>query len=96
MEPSGTTISVRLIAYLDNGTLILIPFLGDPTVFGNLHPPRALLDAVKKSLETSSAGYAHSAGLEVTRRAVAEFCSTKDHQLTEHVRMYTRLRTMCA
>jgi len=47
--------------------------LGDPTIFGNLLPPRALTTGVEKALHSSTHnGYVHSAGSAEARQAVAE------------------------
>lgn len=48
--------------------------LGDPSVFGNLPPPKEALDAIEASLRSGkSDGYPESVGYAVAREAVANY-----------------------
>ncbi|KAM0745820.1 tyrosine aminotransferase [Meredithblackwellia eburnea MCA 4105] len=48
--------------------------LGDPSVFGNMPPHRAALDAIEESLRSGKAdGYPESVGYSVAREAVANY-----------------------
>lgn len=52
-------------------------FLGDPTIFGNLVPPREVSDSVKKVIENGkSNGYAPSTGTVQAKQAVADYSSS--------------------
>ncbi|KAG3023395.1 Tyrosine aminotransferase [Phytophthora cactorum] len=55
-------------------TKTLIPLsLGDPTVFGNLHCPDVLVQAIVRNTRSMQHnGYIHSAGSEVARAAIAQ------------------------
>ncbi|KAI9917608.1 hypothetical protein PsorP6_013145 [Peronosclerospora sorghi] len=55
-------------------TKTLIPLsLGDPTVFGNLHCPDVLVQAIVRNARSMQHnGYIHSAGSEVARAAIAQ------------------------
>ncbi|CAI5736715.1 unnamed protein product [Hyaloperonospora brassicae] len=62
----------------------LIPLsLGDPTVFGNLHCPDVLVDAIVRNTRSMQHnGYIHSAGSEVARAAIAEHFGRPEAPLT--------------
>lgn len=59
--------------------------IGDPTVFGNFVNPTNVNDAMIRSIQSRKFnGYAHSAGFEAARRAVARKYSTESSPLTEN------------
>lgn len=48
--------------------------IGDPTVFGNLHPDANIIDSVSEALRSgANNGYPHSCGYSKTRSALAEY-----------------------
>ncbi|XP_043524308.1 tyrosine aminotransferase-like isoform X2 [Frieseomelitta varia] len=52
--------------------------IGDPTTFGNLRPPKEVIDAVQQSLVSQLYnGYAPSTGHQRAREAVAEYSSNE-------------------
>ncbi|XP_033201859.1 tyrosine aminotransferase isoform X2 [Bombus vosnesenskii] len=52
--------------------------IGDPTTFGNLKPPKEVIDAVQQSLVSQLYnGYAPSTGHQSAREAVAEYSSSE-------------------
>lgn len=52
-------------------------FAGDPTIFGNLVPPREVIEAVKKSVDCGKCnGYAPSTGTVQAKQAVAHYSSS--------------------
>ncbi|XP_071875144.1 tyrosine aminotransferase isoform X1 [Bombus fervidus] len=52
--------------------------IGDPTTFGNLKPPKEVIDAVQQSLVSQLYnGYAPSTGYQSAREAVAEYSSSE-------------------
>ncbi|KAK9296806.1 hypothetical protein QLX08_009285 [Tetragonisca angustula] len=52
--------------------------IGDPTTFGNLRPPKEVIDAVQQSLVSQLYnGYAPSTGHQRAREAVAEYSSSE-------------------
>ncbi|EEY65896.1 tyrosine aminotransferase, putative [Phytophthora infestans T30-4] len=65
-------------------TKTLIPLsLGDPTVFGNLHCPDVLVQAVVRNTRSMQHnGYIHSAGSETARVAIAQHFGNKRAPLT--------------
>jgi len=57
--------------------------IGDPTVFGNLKPPKEVVEAVKTSLESGlNNGYGPSTGFAPARQAVAEHVSCPGGEVT--------------
>uniref|UniRef100_A0AAV1V364 Tyrosine aminotransferase n=1 Tax=Peronospora matthiolae TaxID=2874970 RepID=A0AAV1V364_9STRA len=62
----------------------LIPLsLGDPTVFGNLHCPDVLVEAIVRNTRSMQHnGYIHSAGSEAARTAIAEHFGKPEAPLT--------------
>ncbi|XP_044596511.1 tyrosine aminotransferase [Cotesia glomerata] len=53
--------------------------IGDPTTFGNLKPPREVIEALQQSVASFEFnGYAPSTGHQIAREAVAEYCSTEN------------------
>lgn len=65
-------------------TKSLIPLsLGDPTVFGNLHCPDVLVQAIVRNTRSMQHnGYIHSAGSEAARRAIAQHFGNTQAPLT--------------
>ncbi|XP_017766875.1 PREDICTED: tyrosine aminotransferase [Eufriesea mexicana] len=52
--------------------------IGDPTTFGNLRPPKEVIEAVQQSLLSQSYnGYAPSTGYQIAKEAVAEYSSSE-------------------
>ncbi|KAL0274295.1 UNVERIFIED_CONTAM: hypothetical protein PYX00_006753 [Menopon gallinae] len=52
--------------------------IGDPTIFGNLTPPKEAIEALKKTLDCGKCnGYAAGAGSTQARQAIAEYSSTE-------------------
>ncbi|XP_067130747.1 tyrosine aminotransferase-like [Centruroides vittatus] len=57
--------------------------LGDPTVFGNLNPSDEAREAIIDSVNSMKFnGYAPSTGYEIARKAVAEYASTPEAELS--------------
>lgn len=71
----------------------LFPILsGDPTVFGNLPPPRKAYEGVKWALDSQKHnGYMHSSGTLMAREAVVEKYSTPEAPFTAEVNLIVRL-----
>ena len=64
----------------------MVSLSGDPTRFGTLPPHDIVRESVKKVLESGKyEGYAHSAGLWETRKAVADAFKCDSAPLTENV-----------
>ncbi|POM67439.1 Tyrosine aminotransferase [Phytophthora palmivora] len=65
-------------------TKTLIPLsLGDPTVFGNLHCPDVLVQAIVRNTRSMQHnGYIHSAGSEAARTAIAQHYGNNRAPLT--------------
>ncbi|XP_070512528.1 tyrosine aminotransferase isoform X2 [Cardiocondyla obscurior] len=58
--------------------LMIALSIGDPTTFGNLKPPKEVIEAVKESVESQLYnGYAPSTGYLKAREAVAEYSSNE-------------------
>ncbi|XP_043789175.1 tyrosine aminotransferase isoform X1 [Apis laboriosa] len=52
--------------------------IGDPTTFGNLKPPKEVIEAVQQSLVSQLYnGYAPSTGYQIAKEAVAEYSSNE-------------------
>lgn len=52
--------------------------IGDPTTFGNLKPPKEVIEAVQESLNSQLYnGYAPSTGYQIAKEAVAEYSSSE-------------------
>ncbi|XP_012342024.1 tyrosine aminotransferase-like [Apis florea] len=52
--------------------------IGDPTTFGNLKPPKEVIEAVQQSLVSQLYnGYAPSTGHQFAKEAVAEYSSNE-------------------
>ncbi|CAK9798555.1 Tyrosine aminotransferase [Anthophora plagiata] len=52
--------------------------IGDPTTFGNLKPPKQVIEAVQGSLLSQAYnGYAPSTGYQIAKEAVAEYSSSE-------------------
>lgn len=80
-----------LVALDSNGeftltVVISVLPLGDPTRFGTLPPHPIVRDSVRRALDSGQyEGYGNSAGLQETRRAVAEAFTCKEAPLTADV-----------
>ena len=62
------------------------PLSGDPSVFGNLPPHPAVIEGVKRALESGKYnGYGHSSGLPEAREAVAKEFNRPRAPLTSEV-----------
>ena len=76
----GLTIACSLIRKkcahthsLTHTHLSKLSFVGDPSIFGNLPPHPAVIEGVKRALESGKYhGYGHSSGLPEVRAAVAK------------------------
>ncbi|KAL4140664.1 hypothetical protein PRNP1_014945 [Phytophthora ramorum] len=67
-----------------NSSKTMIPLsLGDPTVFGNLHCPDVLVEAIVRNTRSMQHnGYIHSAGSEAARAAIAHHYGNSKAPLT--------------
>jgi len=64
----------------------LFNYSGDPTIFGNLKPHEATIEAVQKSIAAMAFnGYAPTTGYLDAREAVAEYYSCEAAPLTSQV-----------
>jgi len=65
---------INLAAPHASGKPLINLGLGDPSVFGNMPPPKEALDAIEASLRSGKAdGYPQSTGYPAARQAVAEY-----------------------
>lgn len=60
--------------------------LGDPTIFGNLKPHDAIIDAIQNAVTSMRFnGYAPTVGYAEAREAVAEYYSTEAAPVSPNV-----------